>query len=238
MTDVDSDTPREDEAPEQDESASVTELVVQLGRDLSLLSLCEARLAASRNMPQVRRTVRDLLATLVVAVAFAAGFVLLNVAAVTGLATAMPSWAAALVLAAAWLVVGGAVLLALSVRAGHVTGWSWWRALRGGPEDAQRQLEEARADAIAAVRATLEQLAKAITVEIAAGAVPIASGMAEGVVDVGESLIDAADEGVEELVDDLPGGSVVNQIWDVALMPGRFGLRVATTVLKREEAAD
>jgi hypothetical protein len=29
---------------------------------------------------------------------------------------------------------------------------------------------------------------------------------------------------------------VVNQIWDVALTPGRFGLRLATTVLKRTEA--
>jgi hypothetical protein len=26
---------------------------------------------------------------------------------------------------------------------------------------------------------------------------------------------------------------VVNQIWDVVLMPGRLGVRVATTVLKR-----
>jgi hypothetical protein len=30
----------------------------------------------------------------------------------------------------------------------------------------------------------------------------------------------------------------VNQIWDVALMPGRFGLRVATTVLRRDAPAD
>ena len=28
---------------------------------------------------------------------------------------------------------------------------------------------------------------------------------------------------------------MVNQIWDVALMPGRLGIRVATTVLKRTE---
>jgi hypothetical protein len=31
---------------------------------------------------------------------------------------------------------------------------------------------------------------------------------------------------------------VVNQIWDVALMPGRLGIRVATTVLKRDQSGD
>ena len=42
------------------------------------------------------------------------------------------------------------------------------------------------------------------------------------------------DDMVEGIVDDLPGGSVMNQMWDVVLMPGRFGVRIATTVLKRE----
>ena len=41
-------------------------------------------------------------------------------------------------------------------------------------------------------------------------------------------------EFVEEIVEDLPGGGVVNQVWDVVLAPGRFGIRVATTVLKRD----
>ena len=47
-------------------------------------------------------------------------------------------------------------------------------------------------------------------------------------------MMDASEEIVESLAEDLPAGSTVNQIWDVALMPGRFGLRVATTVLKRD----
>jgi hypothetical protein len=43
---------------------------------------------------------------------------------------------------------------------------------------------------------------------------------------------------VEAMAEDLPGGGVVNQMWDVVLMPGRFGFRVATTVLKRGETGD
>jgi hypothetical protein len=83
------------------------------------------------------------------------------------------------------------------------------------------------------VRATLERLAPAITVEIATAAVPMAGDMAGSVVDVGGDLLEASDDMVEAIVDDLPGGSVMNQMWDVVLMPGRFGVRVATTVLKR-----
>jgi hypothetical protein len=58
------------------------------------------------------------------------------------------------------------------------------------------------------------------------------------VIDVGEDLLETSDEIVEAIADDLPGGGVVNQIWDVALMPGRYGLKVVTTVLKREEPSD
>jgi hypothetical protein len=56
-----------------------------------------------------------------------------------------------------------------------------------------------------------------------------------GVVDVGGDLIEASDDVVEGIAEDLPGGGVVNQMWDVVLMPGRFGVKVATTVLKRGE---
>jgi hypothetical protein len=42
---------RESEAAERDERRSVTELLAQLGRRLSVLILCEAELAISHNMP-------------------------------------------------------------------------------------------------------------------------------------------------------------------------------------------
>ncbi len=60
--------------------------------------------------------------------------------------------------------------------------------------------------------------------------------MASGVVDAGDEIIESADEIVESITEDVPGGGVVNQMWDVVLMPGRFGVRVATTVLKRGES--
>jgi hypothetical protein len=50
---------------------------------------------------------------------------------------------------------------------------------------------------------------------------------------MGGDLLEASDDMVEAIAEDLPGGGVVNQMWDVALMPGRMGVRVATTVLKR-----
>ncbi len=59
---------------------------------------------------------------------------------------------------------------------------------------------------------------------------------AHGVVDAGDDLLEASDDIVEAMADNLPGGSIVNQMWDVVLMPGRFGVKVATTVLKRNNS--
>ena len=70
---------------------------------------------------------------------------------------------------------------------------------------------------------------------MATAALPLAGGVAGGVVEAGDVLLEASDEIVDAIVEELPAGSVVNQIWDVALLPGRFGLRVATTVLKRDD---
>ena len=80
------------------------------------------------------------------------------------------------------------------------------------------------------MRDTLERLSPVVTREIALAAVPNVAG---GMVDAGGDLIEGADEIVEALTEGVPGGSVVNQMWDVVLMPGRLGVRVATTVLRR-----
>jgi hypothetical protein len=229
------DAPPEDEAVEPSETESVTELIVQLGREVSVLVFCEAQLAASRNMPEARRAVRDIAATLVAAAAFLTAFVFANVAAMLGLTSVLSSWLAAVVLTAAWIAVGSALAVALMVRAGRVTGWKWWRVFSGGAEASLNELERARAEAERAVRETLEQLAPAMTFQIAAAAVPMATDAVGGVVDVGGDLIEASDDVVEGIAEDLPGGGVVNQMWDVVLMPGRFGVKVATTVLKRGE---
>lgn len=224
----------EDETREAEESPSLTELVTELGHDVSVLALLEAQLAATRNMPQVRRAARDLVGAVLVAVAFITVFVLVNVAAYYGLTSLMSPWLAALVLAAVWLVLGLLLLLLLMVRAGHVTGWKWWHVFTGGgTEESLQELERARDEAEQAVHDTLGRLAPVMSVEIATAAIPIAGGMAGGVVDAGEGLLEASDQIVESLAEELPGGGVVNQVWDVVLMPGRFGVKVATTVLKR-----
>jgi hypothetical protein len=229
----------EEHAPAEDKAPSVTELLVELGRDVSVLAFCEAHLAASRNMPEVRRAARDLAAAVVAGLAFLTAFVFVNVAAVLGLSSVLEAWLAAVVLALIWIALGAALGIALLVRAGHVTGWKWWRVFSAGAEDTLHDLERARDEAEQAVRETLERLAPALTIEIAAAAVPMATDMAgdvaEGIVDVGSDLIEASDDMVEAIADDLPGGGVVNQMWDVVLMPGRFGIRAATTVFKRGE---
>ncbi len=213
-------------SPEEDETRdSVTELLEQLAREMTALVFYEARLSASRNRPRVLRAARDVGAGLAVALALVTGFALLNAAVVLGLATAMSAWAAALVLALVWSAIGGVLALFLLARARGAAEWS--------VEDA----EQARAEAEQAVRDTLERLAPAITAEIALAAVPMAGDMASGVVEAGEELMDSADEIMDTLAEEVPGGGVVNQIWDVVLIPGRLGVRVATTVLRRTDSS-
>jgi hypothetical protein len=223
----------EAEETEEQEAPSMTELLVELGHDVSVLAFLEGQLAISRNVPEVRRAARDIAAAVVVALAFATAFVFINVAALYGLSRVMSWWLAALLLAAVWIAVGTALLVTLMVRAGHVTGWKWWRLFKEGPEESKEDLERARDEAEQAVHDTLGRLAPVVSVEIASAAIPMAGGMAGGVVDAGDSLLEASDDIVEAFAEDLPGGSVVNQVWDVALMPGRFGVKIATTVLKR-----
>jgi hypothetical protein len=219
--------------PEAESEPLITELLGELGRDVGVLAFLETQLALSRNMPEVRRAARDIAGALVALLAFLTAFAFGNVAAFIALSDVMPTWLAALVLAAVWIAVGAVIVVALMVRAGRVTGWSWWRVFSAGPQEAERDLQRARDEAARAVRETLERVAPAMTVEIASAAMPLAGDMASEVVDAGEDILEASDQFVEALADDLPGGGVVNQVWDVVLMPGRLGLRVATTVLKR-----
>jgi hypothetical protein len=225
-----------DEEAKDEEAPSVTELLVLLGRDVSVLVLCEAQLAASRNLPEVRRTARDIAGALVAALAFLTAFAFANVSALHALTTDVSPWLAALVLCIAWLALGSLLVLALMVRAGNVTGWRWWRVFRAGQEESLADLERARADAEQAVRETLMRLAPAITIEIASASVAVAGDVAENAVEAGEDVLETSEQIVETLAEDLPGGSVVSQVWGVVLMPGRFGIKVATTALRRGNA--
>jgi hypothetical protein len=100
------------------------------------------------------------------------------------------------------------------------------------------ELEQERDAAGKAALRTLERLGPALATQIALAAVPDAGDVASGVVDAGDSVIGASDEIVEVISEELPGGGVVSQVWDVALRPGRFGVKVATTVLKRGRPPD
>ena len=213
--------PADQESAEDETEQSLTELLEQLGRQLSALVFYEARLQASRHKDEVRLAAGAAVVALVAALAFLTAFALANVAAVRALQSDLSDWVAPLVLAAAWAALGVMIALVVRARAKRMRAWR--------VQDA----EAARAEAEQAVRDTLEQLAPAITKEIALAAVPMAGDMAEGVIDAGEEILDTADEILDNITDDIPGGGVVNQIWDVALMPGRLGIRVATTVLKR-----
>lgn len=213
-------------AVEERESArSVTELVEQLGREVAALAFAEAELETARHAPAVRRGAIGGAAGLSAAVAFLAAFAFLNVAAFSELTGSLPDWASALVLAGVWLAVGCAIAVLLAFR---VRRAGFWHAFAARPAEALVELEAARDEAATAVRETLEELGPAVTIEIASAAVPAAGDIAEG-------MFETADDAVEAIAERLPAGSVVNQIWDVCLIPGRFGLRVATTVLKRDE---
>jgi hypothetical protein len=77
-----------------------------------------------------------------------------------------------------------------------------------------------------------------MTVEIASASIGVAGDMADDFVETGEDLLESSEEFVEEFVEDIPGGGVVSQVWGIVLIPGRFGIRVATTVLGRSESGE
>jgi hypothetical protein len=226
---------REDGAEEPEDARSVRELLEQLGREVGDLGLSEAQLEAARNLPEVRRAARDIVGAMVVVVAALTAFAFLNVAAVDGLSRVLATWLAALVLAAVWIAIGGVLLFGFMGRARR---WLLWIALKPPPREAVEELEQERDAAAKAARSTLERLGPALAIEIALAAVPKAGDVAGGVVEAGDSILEASSETVEIVAEQVPAGGVANQVWSVALMPGRFGIRVATTVLRRGRPAD
>ena len=215
----------------EDDDRGLTEVVEQLGRDVSAPLLREAELTAVRNRPAVRRGARDAMAVGVAAVAFGTAFLLSNWAAVRAL-SGLPDWLAPLVFAVAWAIVGGVLMLALLLRSRESTWWSWWHAFaRGDDVEIVEDRERARDDALQHVRERLEELAGVAAQNaeamVAAAVVP----MAEGVV-VDEDILDATEEAFEDAVEEIPGGGLVAEVIDFVLIPGRLGIRIMTTVMK------
>ena len=228
-TEADEPKEHEDEADAPEGGPSLTELFEQLGRELGELGMSEAQLEAARNMPEVRRVSRDIAGALIVVIAALTAFAFLNVAAMDGLSNELSTWEAALVLAAFWIAVA-ALLFAFMRQARR---WLLWLVLKAPPREAVEKLERDRNAAGKAALSTIEEIGPAIAVQVALAAVPDAGDVAGGVVEMGGTVLEVSDEMVEVITEQLPGGGVVNQVWDVALMPGRLGIKVATTVLRR-----
>jgi hypothetical protein len=183
-----------------------------------------------------------------VALVLLTAFGLANAAAVLGLASAMPAWAAALALAGAWIVVAALLALALKLRADRGVGWAWWRPLTGARADAVEDLEREAVRAEGEVRESVAELAPRLSEAAVVAALPVAmsiagamaaeaaaaaADMAGDAAEAGSDLIEGSDELVESITVEMPGGSLVNQVWDVVLLPGRWGVKVVTTVLRR-----
>ena len=175
-------------------------------------------LATLRNKATIRRNAPTVILAALAVTAGVTAYVLVNWAAVDGLSTTWHGWRAPLALAVAWLLV--AVVAAVLV----------YR---------RSSMTFSEAEAEAQLRATLEELAEAVAgaarEQIAAAILPIAGGVVEAgeeMVYATDDVIEAADEITDVLQARLPGGVVVNRAFDLVLVPGKFGVRVARVVLK------
>jgi hypothetical protein len=223
----------EDGAEESDRE-SVSELVEQVGRDAAVLAFRRGQLELAEQAPEVRRATRAVAAGAISAVALLTAFVFANWAVASALSSPLPGWRAPLVLTAAWLAVA-ALVSALWLRAERISVRSWLRSL--GETETTAQRREAVEEAEQTLRQTLDRLSDAVAQAaqegIAAAILPVAGGMVdvgEGMVEATDDVLEAADEITDAVEEAVPGGVVVNRAFDVALAPGRFGVRVARTV--------
>jgi Putative Actinobacterial Holin-X, holin superfamily III len=221
-----------DEPAHSDGDEDVSDLVEQLGRDTSRLVLHDAALAASERIPALRRVALGAAAAVVAVLAFAAAFGLANWAAVSGLSSVLPTWLAALLLAVAWLAVGVVLFSVLLVKLGHLSGIEWWRMVGADRDKAVAELQASREEAEQAMRESIERLAGAIAGAVAGQVSEAVDSLAEGAADITEDLLEASEDIVDTIEEEIPGGGAVAQVVDVVLYPGRLGLRVATSVLK------
>jgi hypothetical protein len=213
----------------------VPDVLEQVGRDTATLFVREIEVAAVQRGPEVRRAVHRAVAALAVALALLTAFALANWAAVNALSTVLPDWLAPLVLAAVWIAVGVVLLVFLRRSSKREPGRRGWRALWTDQAQLLAEREQARDEARLALGRSLEGLTETLKKEageqIAAAAIPLAGG----VVSAGEGIIDAADEITDAIEEAVPGGSLVNRALDVALVPGRYGIKVTGKFLRRRK---
>jgi len=185
-----------------------------------------ARLELADRVPELRRAARWAALAGAGALALIAAFVFANWALASALSSPLPGWRAPLVLAAAWLGVAVLVAVPLAQR---------WRPLdRAGAVLPQQALDEAEQDFRESLDRLADGIAGAAEERIAAAILPLAGGMVEvgeGMVEATDDVLEAADEITDVVENAVPGGVVVNRAVDIALAPGRLGVRVARRAL-------
>jgi hypothetical protein len=219
-----------------DESVSV--LVEQVARDGGMFAYRGAELAAAGRLPELRRVARDIAGVVCLVVVLLTAFALGNWAAASALSAPLPGWRAPLVLAAAWIVVA-LVLAALLARAERELARTMRRAVFANSVETLAERQRALEQAQQKLRESLDELAGGVggaaQQMIAAAILPLAGGMVEageGMIEATDEVIEATDEITDALEEKVPGGVIVNRAFDLALVPGRVGVRFARTVLR------
>lgn len=223
-------------AGEETAARSVSEQVEEVARAAGALAFRGAELGAARRVPTLRHAARDVAGVAALSAALITAFGFANWAAANALSTVLPGWGAALVLTAAWI--GAGVLLAAFLLRGRALVRNWRRVLAPGAVENLQERQQALEQAEQTLRETIDRLGEAIASaaeqRIAAAVLPLAGGMVEvgeEMVEATDEVIEAADEITDVIEERLPGGVVVNRVFDVVLAPGRFGVRIARSVL-------
>lgn len=208
---------------------SLAELAERLARDSSRLVAHEVALSASQHVPQLRRVAVGAGTVVAIVLAFLTAFALTNWAAVDGLSAVMPTWLAALVVAAFWAIVGLVLAVILRARLRRGSAGVWIRVLGDDRDEAIAELQASRDVAESDARASLDRFGDAVA---AASAAQLADAVVPFADSMGDELLEEAGEMLDAVTDGVPGARAIGQVVDIVLYPGRLGLRIATTVLR------
>lgn len=224
--------PGEGEAGGNDAAAeTVSELIEQAWRAAGHLALRETQLAVVSHEPQLRRAASDLAIALSIVIAFLTAFALANWAAASALSRPLPGWAAALILATTWIVIGILLLVLVLNRGDRVFDWRHIRRF-GTTEQSIKAREQARDEAEHRMRESLDRLAEGFGEQ---AGVLVSSALvrtAGDVISASEHIIDGIDEITHDIGKAVPGGGVINRAADMALLSGRYLVSVARTSLE------
>jgi hypothetical protein len=178
------------------------ELLGELARELSALVRRDVDVAAVERLSVLRRGLFDLVAIAAVALAALFALVALTFAFAVAIATAIPTWSAALVVAAAWALIAAVVTLTVLRRRaqppehGELLGLLQLISRKHGLEQLRARREHARDEADQEVRNTAAALVDALLDEAAEHQLKALPTVAT------EGLAEAADAAAPDLLSD------------------------------------